>query len=208
MHRDAVQPLPPPQEPNATMPTPSLAGLRDMALRRRPDLAALLAQIEADRAAVDLAWKEFYPDVELYAKYDAFWQEHPLRTAVGMNVNVPFNKSRRYAAVREAESRMRQHSAEYDRLVDEISNELQASYERLLESHRNLQLFQDRIVPAAEQNVESARAGYEAGKVDFLRLIEAQRQLITLREEHVETISNFHRRLAELERAVAAPIEE
>jgi len=69
------------------------------------------------------------------------------------------------------------------------------------------QLYRDRIVPAAKQNVESARAGYTAGKVDFLRLIEAQRQLINLREEQVETVSNYHRRRAELERAAAVPIE-
>jgi outer membrane protein TolC len=124
-----------------------------------------------------------------------------------VNVNLPINKSRRCARVREVESRLRQHRAEYERLVDEISNELYANYERLLESRRTAQLYSERILPAARQNVESARAGYVAGKVDFLRLIEAQRQLIELREQQVETIADFHRRLAELERAAAAPLE-
>ncbi len=207
LHQDAIHPLPPPP---ATLgkeaPVPPVEELRALAIQRRPDLAARSAQIQADEATINLALKEYYPDVELYAKYDAFWQEHPLRTAVGVNVNVPFNKSRRSARVREAESRLRQHRAEYDRLVDEITNELHANYERLMESRRTSQLFKDRIIPAAKQNVESARAGYTAGKVDFLRLIEAQRQLIDLREQQVETVSNYYRRLAELERTAAMPV--
>jgi outer membrane protein TolC len=90
--------------------------------------------------------------------------------------------------------------------VDEIANDLHASYERLAESRRTLQLFADRIIPADGLNVQSARAGYTAGKVDFLRLIESQRQFIALREQQVETLSDYHRRLAELERTAAMPI--
>jgi len=208
LHREAVHPLPPPPGAlSVTEEPPSLDELHNTAIQRRPDLAALAAQIRADEATLALAWKEYYPDLELYAKYDAFWQEHPLRSAVGVNVNVPLNQSRRCAAVREAESRLLQHRAEYDRLLDEISNELHTNYERLLESNRTSHLFRDRIVPAAEKNVESARAGYTAGNVDFLRLIDAQRQLIELREQQVDTISDYHRRLAELHRAAAVPVE-
>jgi outer membrane protein TolC len=207
LHRDAAYPLPPPpSELAASKPVPSLDELRILATQRRPDVAALAAQIQADDTTLALAYREFYPDLELYAKYDAFWQEDPLRTAVGVNVNLPLNKSRRCAAVREAQSRLRQHRAEYERLVDEIANDLHASYERLAESRRTLQLFADRIIPAAGLNVQSARAGYTAGKVDFLRLIESQRQFIALREQQVETLSDYHRRLAELERTAAMPI--
>ena len=107
-------------------------------------------------------------------------------------MNVPFNKSRRCTGVREAESRLLQRRAEYDRLLDGISNELHGNYERLLESSRTSRLFSDRIVPAAEKNGESAGGGNTAGNVDFLRLIETQRQLIELREQQVETISDYH----------------
>src|SRR5687768_1382430 len=34
-----------------------------------------------------LACKEFYPDIEVVGRYDAFWQEDPLRPMVGMNLN-------------------------------------------------------------------------------------------------------------------------
>jgi len=207
LHRDALYPLPPPPEHLGDLEDgPSVEQVVAEAVQRRPDLSALAAQIQADNAALRLAYKEYYPDVELYAKYDAFWQEDPLRSAVGVNVNLPLNQSRRSAAVCEAQFRVQKRQAEYQRFVDEISNEVYASHERILESRRTLALYNESILPAAEKNVASARAGYASGKVDFLRLIEAQRQLIELREQEVETLADYHRRLAELRRAAAEPI--
>ena len=54
--------------------------------------------------------------------------------------------------------------------------------------------------------MESARATYVAGGIDFLRLLEAYRQRLMLQEKRVEAIADYHRRLAELERTVAGPI--
>lgn len=206
--QDAMLPLPPPP-----VALPVLADvvppdvLRELAIPARPDLAGLSAQIRGEEAAIALAEREFYPDAELYARYDAFWQEQPLRPVVGMNVNVPLYRSKRYAALREAQSRRQRYRGEYERLVYELSNEIQAAYERLAESRRTALLYRERIIPAAEQNVESALAGYVAGRVDFLRLIEAQRQHIELREQQVETEADVYRRLAELQRVSAVPLE-
>ena len=62
------------------------------------------------------------------------------------------------------------------------------------------------VLLRAEANVESASAGYVATKVDFLRLVEAQRQLIDLQEKHQDAVAEYHRRRAELERVVGTPI--
>jgi outer membrane protein TolC len=207
LHRDANESLPPPPATLATTDRlPAPAPLLETANRARPDLAAMSAEIRSAQAALALACKEFYPDPELYFKYDAFWQEAPLRPAVGMNVNVPLYREKRWAAVREARAKLQIRRAEYERLVDEVANEIYAAHARLVESQRTSQLYDQTIVPAAENNVESARAGYTSGNVDFLRLIDARRQLIALHEQQIEALSNYHRAAAELERTVGAPI--
>ena len=58
----------------------------------------------------------------------------------------------------------------------------------------------------AEANVQSARINYTANRLDFLRLIEAQRQLRMQQEKYYQAISEYHRRLAELERAIGGPL--
>ncbi|MGE5195579.1 MAG: TolC family protein [Deltaproteobacteria bacterium] len=94
--------------------------------------------------------------------------------------------------------------AEYDAQVDGIRNEVQAAHARLERSLETVRLYVDTILPASQANVEAASAGYEAGNLDFLRLVEAERQFIELQEKHQEAVAEYHRNRAELDRVVGA----
>ena len=209
LHRVPDHPLPPPPKELAPVQDiPPADALRNLAVDRRPDLAAQAARIRAEEAAVELACKDFYPDLEFVARYDAFWQpaERDLRPQVGVNLNLPLQRDRRRAAVQGAIARVAQRRAELEQQIDQINYEVQAAVARLNQSRRNSQLYADPILPAARLSVESAQAGYEAGaKVDFLRLIEAQRRLIDYREKQYEAGAEYHRREAELERVLGGP---
>jgi len=181
--------------------------LVQLALEARPDLAAQMARIRADEYALGLAWKEYYPDVEIAFKHDAFMPEE-MRTQVGVGVNVPLWREKRQAAVCEASARLRQRRAELESRIDRVGFEVQSSWERVAERHKVVRLFEQRILPAARANVESARVNYVAGKLDFLRLVEAQRGLREQQDKYHQTVADYHRRLAELQRAVAAPLPE
>jgi len=182
--------------------------LNDIAIQSRPDLTAMSARIQSERTAIELACKEFYPDFEFMARYDAFWQEKPLRPMLGMNVNVPINQSRRHAAVDEAMFRLNKMCADYASAVDATRNDVQAAWERLDASRKIVALYDENILKTADANIDSAEAGYIAGNVDFLRLVEAQRQLIELREQRYEAVAEYHSRRAELERLVGQAIDD
>jgi len=202
LHREATCPLPPPPERvglPGSLPPPDV--LQQWAAQQRPDLSAICDQIRAERANLELAWKEFYPDMELVAKYDGFMPDN-MRSQVGMNVNVPLWQEKRCASVREASARLAQRQAEYQDRLDQVRLEVQSAYEQLVEGKEVVRLFDEKILPTAEQNVQSGRANYTAGTVDFLRLVEAQRQLYQQQEKYVEVTAEFHRRLASLDRAV------
>lgn len=204
-------PLPaPPRQLEGTIESPPVELLREMAVAQRPDLASLGARVRAQQADVALAYKQYYPDVEVFGRYDSFWQpastQSDLRGQVGVNMNVPLYKKRLNAAVSEAEFRLAQRKAEYGQKVLDIQYEVQAAWEQLDESRRTVQLYEQQFLPAAKQNVDTARANYDAGKSDFLALILAQRQLIGLREKQQQAIADYHRRRAELERALGGPM--
>jgi outer membrane protein TolC len=161
--------------------------------------------VRAQEAAVALACREYYPDLEVVAKYDAFMPEE-MRPQIGMNVNVPLRWNRRAAAVEEAQARLQQRRAEYQGRLDQIRFEVQSAYERLAEGRQIVRLYAERILPAAEANCQSARANYVSAKVDFLRLIEAQRQLYREKEKYHQATADYHRRIAELDRAIGGPL--
>jgi cobalt-zinc-cadmium efflux system outer membrane protein len=125
---------------------------------------------------------------------------------VGVNANVPIYHRRLNAAVCEATFRLSQRRAEYRQRVDDVNREVQTAYEQLSATQQLVELYDRRTVPAARQNVESARAGYVAGRVDFLRLIEAERQLINLLQEEQDLLASYHAQRAELERVIGGPV--
>lgn len=202
-------------EPDGPLPPPPLTlktsdslltadELRSMAIAQRPELAAQSARIRAERYAVSLAGKEFYPDLEFVSRYDAFWQEEALRPMVGMNVNVPLYKQKRSAAVSEARARIVKEQADFDAKTVEIAFQVEQTYRRVEESRQTLGVYENNILPTAQHSIEAARASYLAGRLDFLRLVESQRQLLSLQDRYYEAMADYHQRLAELERLVGA----
>ena len=75
-------------------------------------------------------------------------------------------------------------------------------YERVRQAYREVQVFDQRIIPAANSNVNAAQAAYVTGKVDFLRLVQAQRERIDLLNEQAAAVAAYYVGLAELERVI------
>ena len=209
LHRSPDHFLPPPPQQLASPDRlPAAEQLRQLAVEQRPDLAAKGARLHAEQNAIALACKEFYPDFELTGRYDAFWTDTRQRPSIGLNMNIPLNQNRRRAAVREAMFRVSKLQAEYDQQADNIQNDVQAGCARVDASRQTVELYANRILPAARDNVSSAVSGYTAGKLDFLRLIEAQRELIELQNNQQAAIAEYHRRRAELDRVIGTPLSD
>src|SRR5690606_16533862 len=107
-----------------------------------------------------------------------------------------------YAAIREASARLSQQQATLDSRSNEIMFEVEQAYRRVEESRQAVQVFEDRILPAAEQRVGSAKVSYTAGRLGFLRLVESQRQMLALQDQYYQAVAGYHERLAQLDRAL------
>jgi outer membrane protein TolC len=207
LHRTVDCPLPPPPTKVVLRDSlPLVESLQQAAAQSRPDLFALQSRIQAEQANLELAGREYYPDVNIVGKYDGFMPEN-MRPAVGMDLNIPLHNSRRSAAVREAENRVAQRRAEYETLLDQVRYEVQAGHDRASQSQKVVNLYEEKILPAARRSLESALANYTTNKIDFLRLLDAERQLNAQRDMYYQSIAEYHRRLAELDRAVGRSVD-
>src|SRR5262249_25614131 len=118
----------------------------------------------------------------------------------------PVRKTRRLAAVSEAQSKIAQRRAELARLTDQANYEVQQSYEQVSEAQRVVQLYEKDILPTARNNVRAAQAAYVPGKIPLIALIEAQRNSINLQDRYHEAVADYFRRLATLERAAGGSL--
>ncbi len=199
---------PPPKQLGRGGGLPEAAELRAMAMARRPDLQAVASRADAERAALALACKEYKPDFEVMAAYDAAWQgsDRDLRTMVGVRMNLPVRLSKRDAAVAEARAKVAQRQAEFAKLSDQTNFEIQQAFEQVRESERAMRLYEESILPAARENVKAAQTAYVTSKIPFLSLVEAQRSLVGLLDRSYETTAEYHRRFATLERVTGGPV--
>lgn len=115
-------------------------------------------------------------------------------------MNLPVWREKLRAAVCEAQFRLNQRRAEFDQRSLEIQYEVIAAAQQVEESRKTAAIYSERLLPAGEQNVAAARSNYEVNKLSFIELALTQRQLIAMRERHIEAIVAFHRRAAELNR--------
>jgi len=206
MHLPAESALPPPPE-KVSLPDglPPVDSLRSQAVAQRPDLRALADRVRAEQASLGLARQEFYPDFEATAAYDTIMGNGPTRDLapqLGIRLNLPVRKVRRYGAVAEAQARVAQRQAELNRQTDQVNFQVQEAYEQVRESEKTVRLYEKTILPAARKNTEAARSAYESGKIPFLSLVEAQRNLVELQDRSYEAVADYFRRRATLERAI------
>lgn len=202
---------PPPQILKVRPGIPAAASLRSRALAQRPDLKALQGRITVEENALKLALREYYPDVEATAAYDTIMGNGPMRDLapqVGLRMNIPVRLARRNGAVAEAHAKIAQKQAELTSRVNQVQFQVQEAYEQLVESRRILELYEQSILPAAQENVKAAQAAYITGKTPFLSLIEAQRSLVSLKDRDYEAMADCFRRLATLERALGGPLDD
>jgi outer membrane protein TolC len=79
----------------------------------------------------------------------------------------------------------------------------------LVESNQRLvALYETSVLPQARQSLQSAMAGYEGDKNDFLTLIDNQRNVKAFQLEYYDSIVKLEQSFADLERAVGTDLEE
>src|SRR5262249_2277954 len=90
--------------------------------------------------------------------------------------------------------------------INQVQFQVQEAYQQLLESERIVRLYDGSVLPAARRNVDAAQQAYATGKIPFLSLLEAQRNVVNLQDRYYEATADYFRRQAPLERVIGGPL--
>jgi outer membrane protein TolC len=204
LHREPDAPLPPPHVETAPPldEPPPLDRLVAEALDARPELAASAARVRGREAAIDLARRDYYPELGATATYNTMWMDPEHRLMVGVSLNVPVQVGARRGAVTEARAAHAQSDAELAALADAVRVEVATARERLMAALDEVRLYRERLLPTAEAQIEAARIGYTTGRSGFQALVDAERSLRTLELGYQMRLAELGQRRAELDRAV------
>lgn len=201
-------PVKPPSEALPNLPAES--ELLRQAQTNRPLLGVQRQLIEAARAQLDLAEKDFYPDFKLGAGYGIRQGTDPLRGVerpdfftVMFNVNVPL-----YFQTKQSKAVDQRTSELFERrfTLQDTLRSVQAAISRSLAGYRasreQVLLFRTGIIPQARQTVASMLAGYQVNEVDFLNLVNAEITLYNYEINYWQALGEAKQALASLAAAV------
>lgn len=201
------------QVPAGQIPA-DLQRLYEQAVARRPELQAQLAAIQRDRRRVDLARLAYFPDMAFTVDWAGMTSNGAMAptadgmpdVGIGMMVNVPIYRKRLDAAVREAEAQTVATARAYDALRDKTTQEVKDLFAQATSQYELIRLFRDDIIPKAEQTLRVSTAAYEAGRTDFLQLIDNWRQLLRFRIMYHRLEGQLQQTLASLDRVVGGEL--
>ena len=184
----------------------TLAPLIERANAQRPELRGMRAMQSEATAMADLARRERYPDI-----MGSVWMNQNIgapASAGGMvGITIPvFGVSRQGYRAGAFDARAQGAAADAAAMRAMIRFEVAATLVRVQTVARRVELIETLVLPKARESFEASLAGYGASTLDVLSLLDARRSLQTASLALVEAQVEREVALAELERAVAAPI--
>jgi outer membrane protein TolC len=218
--RPAAEPVEQPALEEVEEVQPVIEELLAEARRLRPELAAAAARIARGEALIELAEKGRRPDFQVGLTYTLVdgRRDEPGRPVpppdngddilgIQGGVSLPVWRSKLGAAVEEAAS-LRTAAREGER---EILARIEAAVgdlaQRLPLDWQRLRLLEDLLLLQAEEALDSARAGYVAGTLNALDLLDAEHVLYETRTAVARTRADYLLQLARLEGEIGRPLE-
>ena len=187
-------------------PLRPLAELQQLAIDRSPEIREHEAMIAAQAARVEAGRKDYLPDFDVSVQYGQR-NQRPDMVSLGVSVAVPVQrKQKQDQVVAEASATLAALHEEHAAKINEIRNDVARLASELERSRTRLALTRRAILPQARASLSSALVSYQAGKVEFLTVLDNQSTVFTYETEYYRAIADFAKNVAELERIVGAEV--
>lgn len=208
--------------PNNSLPEPKLKDIpisqppsepsQTLLLLQHPDLAGLQAEVEKNQTSIQLARKNNRPDFTLGLDY--IQTDSSATAGITDNgkdpvmitgaFNIPIWNQKNKAAIREAESNTSAARNRLQQRENELRTDLSMALFKFRDAERKLGLYKDSLTPLTENALRVAEQSYQAGKSDFLELIDAQRLLLEFQLSYQRALADRAIATADLEKLLGS----
>lgn len=183
-------------------------------MAENPELKALDFEIERNRHAIDLAKKEYYPEISLGLNVidtgtSAMGnpEDNGKDPVIAMiSLNVPLWRDKYDAGVREAQAQY--YAARHDKAqrINSLSSELKLASYRFRDAKRKIDLYGNALLPKAKESLKVTESSFLGAIGSFTDLIDAQRILLEFSLAYERALADRAQSLAKLEMLVGREI--
>lgn len=166
--------------PDAT-PGKDVSAWLDEAQARNPELAAVRKEIDAARARLDLARLNSRPGLNVGVSGKQMGNKLT-NYGLMLEFQIPLQQGAKNAEQSEALAMLMKAQADEQSRLRMIERDVRQMSAMAGTAQRQVELLDKTLLPQAELTLQSALAGYAAGRSEFSMLLEAQQQIRRLRQ--------------------------
>lgn len=192
--------------------------LERLALRNNPRVRAAAAQNDAASNRLRRSDAAGHPDFSVSLGYtdvgrrdDAAAQMGSIEDdgkdiwSIGATVSLPLHRAKLRAGIAEAGHRLEADRQELRITSDHVLHALQDSLLRFASLRDRLALYDEVLIPQAQESLGSAEAAYATNRMDVLALLDAQRVLLQSRLTYYRLLADSWISLTDIEELIAIP---
>jgi cobalt-zinc-cadmium efflux system outer membrane protein len=204
-----VEPLPVPEV------HPQLEALYALGEQNREELKASMARVEKAETAVELAKKEYWPNLTFGASMTNIeGREDAAGVAIpppdngknaysfSVGISIPLWRDKYRAGVLENTETLIAQRKNYLQLRNDIEFAVRDQVVRVETLTEQMDLFERVLIPQTEEALRSAESAYQTGQLGALDLLDSERVLFQQRLAYARFRSDYLTALAEIERAI------
>ena len=167
-------------------------------LENAPAIGIANLEVSARGGSTKLARSQSTPNITISAGI-VHNQELGLNQAIlGLSAPIPLF-DRNQGNVQEAVSLQYKAQDELIALKTQLATKLAGEHERLSVARLSAISLREEILPGAQNAFEAANKGFNAGKFNFLDVLDAQRTLFQAKSQYIQVLLDAHQAIAEIE---------
>ncbi len=186
--------------------------LKEQSLTKNPLLQARQAEIEQASAEIQLAKKDYWPDMDFKVAYgqrdeDRTGRNLPDFFSASVTINIPlWQRSRQDPKLAATQKKYEAAMKGYRNLAESLPYRVNSLATEIRDTQKNYRLYTDALVLQAEQWARSSLAAYEVGKVEFNTMINAQIRVLRFELQTDRYLYAIYQKRAELEEVLGGPL--
>ena len=213
LNRESFSPVAPPQGLNFPGLELDVKGLQSKAAQENPMLSVRRADIDIAVVEIELARKDYWPDMDFKVAYgqrdeDRTGRSLPDFWSGSVTINLPVWK--KYRQDPKLAATLKSHDAafkSYRNLLQSLPHRVDALATEIRDFQENYRLFDEALIIQAEQWANSSLAAYEVGSLEFNTMINSQIRLLRFELKAENYLFNIYQKRAELEEVLGGPLD-
>lgn len=180
-------------------------------VQKNPELAGLNFEAMAAKSRIELAKKNFYPDIGVGVEWTEFERSGGMSgrdsVALMFAINLPLWRDSYSAGQRQAQAMAMSIEQQKIDTENTLLAKAAKSYYDYNDSIRRIRLYRDMLIPKGKELLQASETAYKAGTIDFLSLIDSQRLLLDYYLSLERALADNRQKLAELEMLVGTELD-